>query len=160
MVASPASLPYRPCVGMMLLNKDGQILVARRIDHQSNYWQMPQGGIDKDETPGVAALRELEEEIDVKPAAVEILDQTEDWIRYDLPADLIGKIWKGKYRGQEQKWFCLRFLGQDTMINLDTDHPEFLDWKWIEPEELTNLVIPFKYHVYEMLIERFGRWFN
>ncbi len=155
MAAASSHLPYRPCAGIMLLNSENRVFVARRMDHQSQYWQMPQGGINDGEDPENAAIRELEEEIDIGPDQIRVLDQIKDWIRYDLPDDLQGKIWNGQYRGQKQKWFCMRFLGEDHMINLDTTHPEFLEWKWVKPDELVRLVIPFKTHVYEMLTARF-----
>ena len=120
---SPESLPYRPCAGMMILNRKGQVFVGRRLDMVSEYWQMPQGGIDDGEAPLEAALRELEEEIGTRD--VELIHSLDEWLTYDLPDDLIGKVWKGKYRGQKQKWFLFRYLGEDQDINIVTRHPEF-----------------------------------
>lgn len=150
----PASLPYRPCVGIMLFNRDGNVFVARRIDMVSEAWQMPQGGIDPGEEPAAAAFRELREEIGT--AAAEILAETEDWLDYDLPAELIGKLWKGRYRGQRQKWFAMRFTGEDRDIDIATETPEFSEWKWVAPAELPGLIVPFKRPLYAELVDRFG----
>ncbi len=152
--ASRDDLPYRPCVGVMLFNSDGRVFVARRIDMISEAWQMPQGGIDEGEDPAAAAFRELEEEIGTGKA--EILDETEGWLDYDLPDDLLGRIWGGRYRGQRQKWFAMRFTGTDADIDLDTEDPEFLDWKWVELESLPELIVPFKRALYAELVRRFG----
>ena len=149
-----SALPYRPCVGIMLLNRRGQAFVARRIDMPSEAWQMPQGGIDDGETPQVAALRELREEVGTDKA--EILAESRDWHDYDLPAELIGKLWGGRYRGQRQKWFAMRFTGSDDDINIDTEFPEFLDWKWAALERLPSLIVPFKRHLYELLVAEFA----
>ncbi len=148
-----AALPYRPCVGIMLLNRDGRVFVARRKDTPGDHWQMPQGGIDKGETPRQAALRELEEEIGTGMA--EIIAESREWHSYDLPADLIPKVWGGRYRGQRQKWFVLRFLGEDGDIDLATKHPEFAAWKWAEFDQLPALIIPFKRPIYQRLLEEF-----
>lgn len=147
------SLPYRDCVGMMILNRQGLIFVGRRLDAAMKAWQMPQGGINEGEEPEAAALRELEEEIGT--ANVRILAQTDDWLSYDLPGDLVGKVWNGKYRGQRQRWFVMRFLGQDSEFLLETEHPEFCDWKWIPIEQLDRDVIPFKRQLYNELKNRF-----
>ncbi|MGB0694404.1 MAG: RNA pyrophosphohydrolase [Rhodospirillaceae bacterium] len=147
-------LPYRPNVGMMLINRDGLVFVAQRLDFQGDVWQMPQGGLDKGEDPKEAALRELEEEIGTRDA--EIIGEIADWLPYDLPEELIGKLWKGKYRGQTQKWYAMRFLGDDSAINIDTDHPEFSRWKWAPVEELTALVVPFKRDIYERVVAELG----
>jgi len=149
-----AQLPYRPCVGVMLLNRHGQAFVARRIDMPSEAWQMPQGGIDEGEDPRTAAFRELREEIGTDKA--EILAESRDWLTYDLPPDLLGKIWNGRYRGQRQKWFVMRFTGTDADINIDTDEPEFLDWKWAEIDRLPSLIVPFKRALYERIVAEFG----
>ena len=149
-------LPYRPCVGMLLLNRDGKVFVGRRIDTAKdgdNIWQMPQGGIDKGETAEAAALRELHEEIGTKKA--EIIAESRQWLHYDLPSHLIGKVWKGRYRGQKQRWFALRFLGSDADIDLDTKHPEFDAWRWVELEDVPGLVIPFKHDTYRAVVSEF-----
>lgn len=153
-MAAPGSLPYRPCVGIMLFNRDGRVFVARRRDMPSEAWQMPQGGIDPGEDPREAALRELEEEIGTRKA--EIMAETEDWLDYDLPDELVGKLWGGRFRGQRQKWFAMRFLGTDSDINIETEDPEFLDWKWVEAAALPGLIVPFKRPLYEALVRRFG----
>ena len=140
-------LPLRSGVGIVLLNKDNKVLVAKRIDNQKNFWQMPQGGVDKGEDYLTAAYRELEEETSIKK--VDLIKELDGLISYELPENLLGVIWKGKYRGQEQKWFVMRFLGQDTEINIKTKNPEFCEWKWIALEDITDLVVDFKLHVYE-----------
>ncbi|UWR06963.1 RNA pyrophosphohydrolase [Ruegeria sp. B32] len=150
-----AKLPYRPCVGLMLMNDQGQIFVGQRNDRFEDAWQMPQGGVDEGETPRAAALRELQEEIGVTPDLVEIVAETDDWLPYDLPHDIVPKIWKGRFRGQEQKWFLLRFLGEDDQINIQTDHPEFTRWKWQDPNHLIAEIVPFKREVYERAMEAF-----
>ena len=149
-------LPYRPCVGMLLLNAEGRVFVGRRIDsakEADNIWQMPQGGIDKGETPVQAVLRELEEEIGTNKAV--IVAESRQWLRYDLPPHLVGKIWKGRYRGQDQRWFALRFLGVDADINLATKHPEFDAWQWVDLEDLPQMVIPFKRDTYLAVVAEF-----
>ena len=127
------TLPYRRNVGVVLVNDRGLVFAGQRIDSEADAWQMPQGGIDDGETPGAAALRELEEETGVTPELVRIEDETPGWLRYDLPPDLLGKVWKGRYRGQEQKWFLMRYLGHDEQIAIDTAHPEFSAWSWVTP---------------------------
>ncbi|MCW8836734.1 MAG: RNA pyrophosphohydrolase [Rhodospirillales bacterium] len=147
-------LPYRLGVGVLLLNRDGHVFTARRIDTEPEAWQMPQGGIDKDEDPRAAALRELEEETGITQA--KIIDETQDWLAYDLPKDLRKKVWKGRFRGQKQKWYVMRFTGKDEDIDLNhTGHPEFNAWKWIDIEELPRLIVPFKRPLYEALVDRF-----
>lgn len=153
-MTDPQDLPYRPCVGIMLVNPRGHVLVARRIDMPSEAWQMPQGGIDPGEDPKAAAFREMEEEIGTTRA--EIIGETEGWLNYDLPRDLVGKLWKGRYRGQTQKWFVLRFLGRDSDIDIETEDPEFLEWKWTDLESLPDLIVPFKRDLYAELVRRFG----
>jgi len=140
-------LPLRSGVGIVVLNKNDQVFVAKRIDNSKNFWQMPQGGVDKNEDYLAAAYRELEEETSIKN--VDLVKELDELISYDLPKHLLGVIWKGKYRGQEQKWFVVRFLGNDSEININTDHPEFCEWKWVELENITDLVVDFKLHVYE-----------
>jgi len=140
------NLPLRSGVGIVVLNKDSKVFVAKRIDNQKNFWQMPQGGVDKGEDYLTAAYRELEEETSIKN--VDLVKELDGLITYELPKNLLGTIWKGKYRGQEQKWFVMRFLGKDTEINIKTKHPEFCEWKWIDLENITDLVVSFKLHVY------------
>lgn len=150
-----AERPYRKGVGMVLLNAQGLVFVARRIDTTAEAWQLPQGGIDDGESPRGACLRELEEEIGTDKA--EIIAETEDWLAYDLPEDIADKVWKGRFRGQTQKWYCLRFLGDDSDINLDTDHPEFCEWKWLPVAQLPDMIVPFKRALYERIVERFAK---
>lgn len=145
---------YRPGVGLMLFNADGRIFVARRIDMPSEAWQMPQGGIDKNEDPRRAALRELKEEVGTDQA--EIVAESRHWRPYELPAELQGVLWRGRYRGQRQKWFLLRFTGADGDIDIATEHPEFLEWKWVELPEVARLIVPFKRAVYEEVVAEFG----
>ena len=149
-------LPYRPCAGVVLVNADGHIFAGRRLDHAAGAWQMPQGGIDDGETPHEAALRELEEETGLSRDLVEVEGETDDWILYDLPDDLLGKVWKGRYRGQRQKWFLCRFRGRDDDVNIETDHPEFSAWTWMTPDELIAQIVPFKREVYGAVFARFG----
>ncbi|WP_444453624.1 RNA pyrophosphohydrolase [Rhodobacter capsulatus] len=151
-----AALPYRKNVGLVLINSEGLIFAGQRIDNPGNAWQMPQGGIDAGERPKEAALRELEEETGVRADLVEKIAKTEDWLIYDLPEDLIGTIWGGKYRGQKQKWFLFRFLGQDSDVNIATEHPEFSVWRWMEPAELVEKIVPFKRAVYEQVFDTFA----
>ena len=152
--AAETDLPYRRGVGIMLFDRRGLVFVARRIDMPSEAWQMPQGGIDDGETPEAAARRELREEVGTTKA--ELLAESRDWLRYDLPAELVPQIWNGRYRGQEQKWFAFRFTGTDADIDIATEHPEFLDWKWAPLEALPDLIVPFKRRLYEDLIAEFG----
>ncbi|WP_170457283.1 RNA pyrophosphohydrolase [Ruegeria arenilitoris] len=153
-----AKLPYRPCVGLMLMNDQGQIFVGQRNDRFEDAWQMPQGGVDEGESPRAAALRELQEEIGVTPDLVEIVAETDGWLPYDLPHDIVPHIWKGRFRGQEQKWFLLRFLGNDDQIDIQTDHPEFTRWKWQDPERLIAEIVPFKREVYERVMDAFREY--
>ena len=140
------NLPLRNGVGIVVLNKDNKVFVAQRIDNQKNFWQMPQGGVDEGEDYLAAAYRELKEETSIKN--VELIKELDGLISYELPKNLLGVIWKGKYRGQEQKWFVMRFLGQDSEINIKTKNPEFCEWRWIDLNNITDLVVDFKLHVY------------
>jgi putative (di)nucleoside polyphosphate hydrolase len=149
-------LPYRRCVGIMLVNEDGHVFVGQRNDRHAEAWQMPQGGIDKGEEPREAALRELWEETGVPAELVEIIAETEGWLPYDLPHEIVPNIWKGRYRGQEQKWFLMRFLGRDEQIDIETDHPEFTTWRWQPADKLIDCIVPFKRSVYERVIEAFA----
>ena len=146
MTGKKVDLPLRSGVGIVVLNKENKIFVAKRIDNQKNFWQMPQGGVEEGEDYLTAAYRELEEETSIKN--VDLVKELDGLISYELPKNLLGIIWKGKYRGQEQKWFIMRFLGKDEEINIKTKHPEFREWKWINIESITDLVVDFKLHVY------------
>ena len=145
------NLPLRRGVGIVVLNDKNKVLVAKRIDNPKNFWQMPQGGIDKDEDYYEAALRELEEETSIKN--VDLIKEIDGFTSYNLPDNLIGIIWKGKYKGQLQKWFIVKFVGNEEEINIKTKNPEFLDWKWIDTQNLTNEVVDFKLHVYKKIQE-------
>tara|TARA_Y100001960_G_scaffold43237_1_gene42738 strand:+ start:302 stop:778 length:477 start_codon:yes stop_codon:yes gene_type:complete len=151
-------LPLRSGVGIVLLNNQNKVFVAKRIDNPKNFWQMPQGGIDEGENPLKAAFRELEEETSIRNA--ELIKELDGTITYELPDRLLGIIWKGKYRGQKQKWFLMRFIGKDSEININTSNPEFLDWKWIELDLITDVVVDFKLHVYKELREKVKKIIN
>ena len=153
-------LPYRRNVGVVLMNPAGLVFAGQRIDNPGPAWQMPQGGIDKGEKPKEAALRELEEETGVNPDLVEIVAKTSDWVRYDLPHDLVPNIWKGRYRGQEQKWFLVRFLGTDDQVKIKTEHPEFSEWRWQPSGELVDKIVPFKREVYARVLEEFAGYLS
>jgi len=152
-----SALPYRPCVGVMLVNDQGLVFVGKRIDtREGDFWQMPQGGIDEGEEVRAAALRELWEETGVTEAHVTLLAQTREELLYDLPDELLGKLWGGRYRGQRQFWMLSRFTGEDHHIVLDAHHPaEFCDWKWVRPDELPDLIVPFKKRVYRTVVDEF-----
>ncbi len=147
-------LPYRPCVGVVLANAEGLIFIGERVD-TPGAWQMPQGGIDKGETPEQAALRELEEETGVAADKATVEALTPDWITYDLPDHLIGKVWKGRYRGQKQKWALIRFQGEDADIDITRDHQEFAQWRWATADQVVSDIVPFKRDVYEQVIAAF-----
>ncbi len=152
-IGAERSREFRPCVGVMLLNRHDRVLVGRRTRTPDEAWQMPQGGIDEGEEPIAAALRELREEIGTDH--VEVLAESNNWLRYELPPSLIGKAWKGRWRGQQQKWFAMRYLGDDAEINIATEHPEFSAWRWVSPAELPNLIVSFKRQVYLDVLHQF-----
>ena len=148
-------LPYRSNAGIVLVNGNGLVFAGQRIDALNDAWQMPQGGIDDGETPRDAALRELTEETGVTPDLVTIEAETDGWVKYDLPPELLHKLWKGRYRGQQQKWFLMRFQGNDNQVEIATDHPEFSQWTWMAPDELMGRIVPFKKHVYSAVFDQF-----
>ena len=152
------NLPFRIGVGIVILNKKNQVFVAKRIDNPKNFWQMPQGGVDQGEKFYNAALRELYEETSIKN--VTLLKEIEEYISYELPDYLLGVIWKGKYRGQKQKWFIVKFLGNDQEINLEIDKPEFIEWQWLDIENLPNVIVDFKKKVYEQLLPKIRNFIN
>ena len=153
-----SELPLRNGVGIVVLNKNNKVFVAKRIDNPKNFWQMPQGGVDEGEDFLKAAYRELEEETSIK--SVELINELDGTITYELPDRLLGIIWKGKYRGQKQKWFVMRFIGNDNEININTRNPEFLEWKWIELDLITEYVVDFKHHVYKNVKEKVKKIIN
>jgi putative (di)nucleoside polyphosphate hydrolase len=153
-----SALPYRPCAGIVLLNREGLVFTGQRLDNPGAAWQMPQGGIDDGEKPKEAALRELWEETGIRAELVEKLAKTQDWVTYDLPSELLGKVWKGKYKGQKQKWFLFRFLGADSDIDIQTEHPEFSVWAWKKPDEVLEGIVPFKRAVYAQVFDEFREW--
>ena len=148
-------LPYRSNVGIMMVNEKGYVFVGQRLDNNQNAWQMPQGGIDAGEDPETAAYRELLEETGVKKQDLQFVASSSQWLSYDLPEDLIPILWNGKFRGQKQKWFLFKFLGEDRNINIETEHPEFSKWKWISKENLLKEIVPFKKSVYENVLKEF-----
>ena len=152
--AHVAALPYRSGVGIMLLNTDGKVFTGQRLDSKLEAWQMPQGGIDPGEEPVQTAFRELAEETGITRA--EVIAESRDWLTYDLPDDLVGTVWKGRYRGQRQKWFAMRFLGTDADVNIATAHPEFRSWRWSTLDELAAMIVPFKRELYTAVLAEFG----
>jgi len=158
MLAKFKKLPLRKGVGVILLNSENKVFVARRIDNPKDFWQMPQGGVDKNEDFLTAALRELKEETSIEN--VELIKELDGTTTYELPENLLGIIWKGKYRGQEQKWFLMRFKGNENEINLRTKHPEFLDWQWIELDKITKYVVNFKLDIYEIIKNKVKKIIN
>ncbi len=150
----PSGLPYRPGVGIMLLNAEGKVFTGQRLDSKLEAWQMPQGGIDPGEEPLTTAFRELAEETGITKA--EVLGESRDWLYYDLPDDLIGTIWKGRYCGQRQKWFAMRFTGTDADVNIATEHPEFRSSRWATLPDLSSLIVPFKRDLYAAILAEFG----
>ena len=153
-----SNLPLRSGVGIVVLNKENKVFVAKRIDNPKNFWQMPQGGVDEGEDFLKAAYRELEEETSIKN--VKLIKELDGTITYELPDRLLGLIWKGKYRGQRQKWFLMRFVGMDNEINIHTKHPEFLEWKWVDLDKITDLVVDFKLHVYKEVKDKVKKILN
>ncbi|MDW3223254.1 MAG: RNA pyrophosphohydrolase [Paracoccaceae bacterium] len=151
-----AKLPYRPCVGVMLINAKKEVFVGQRRDSQIAAWQMPQGGIDKGEPARDAALRELWEETGVTSDLVDIVAESDQWLPYELPFDLVPRLWKGRYRGQKQRWFLLQFNGEDSHINIATEHPEFSEWRWLAAHDLVDNIVPFKRDVYAAVMAEFG----
>ncbi len=151
-------LPMRQGVGIIILNKDNKVFVGKRKDNPLDKWQMPQGGIDQNETPLIAMKRELVEETNIK--SIEVLKEIENWLEYELPPNLLGKIWKGKFRGQKQKWFIVKFLGQDKEIDLNTKNPEFIEWKWINYNDLPEVIVDFKKEVYKKLKLEINNYFS
>jgi putative (di)nucleoside polyphosphate hydrolase len=151
-----SKLPYRPCVGIMLVNTRGHVFVGQRLDRDTDAWQMPQGGVDKGEKTLDAAVRELWEETGVTENLITVEAESRELIPYDLPIALVPNVWKGRYRGQEQKWFLMRFHGSNDQINIATEHPEFSAWKWLPKDELVANIVPFKREVYTQVLAEFG----
>jgi len=150
--------PYRNCVGLLVLNKNGDVFIGKRIDSNLNAWQMPQGGIEADEDPKTAGIREMEEEIGTKNA--ELIGEMSEWLNYDIPENLSHRLWNGKYKGQTQKWLAFKFLGDDSEINIKTKVPEFKEWKWENHKNLPSLAVPFKRDIYKKVIKEFEELFS
>ena len=150
---------YRPCVGIVLIN-NGSIFAGQRLDYKSDAWQMPQGGIEANESPIRAAVRELKEETGIKKKHVKIILESKNWINYDLPKELIPKLWNGKFVGQSQKWFAMEFLGSDSDVNINTKNPEFSKWQWMTKNKLLDRIVPFKKRVYENILSQFSAQLN
>lgn len=148
-------LPYRPCAGVMILNRDGRVFVGQRLDSTLEAWQMPQGGVDPGEDALQAAIREVGEETGIAPEHLQLIAEAPEELRYDLPEELVGKLWQGKWRGQRQRWFLFAFTGTDADVNIQTAHPEFRAWKWADPAELPAMIVPFKRALYEAVLAAF-----
>ena len=155
-VIDVSKLEYRKNVGMVLVNTNGHIFAGKRLDNNSDAWQMPQGGIDKGETPEAAAFRELSEETGIHHSKARLIGATAGWLSYDIPVELIPKLWNGQYRGQEQKWFAFEFLGKDSDINIITKEPEFSEWAWKSKKDLLSSIVPFKVEVYQKVFSELG----
>lgn len=155
-MTDPSSLPYRPCAGVMLINRQGKVFVGQRLDSSLEAWQMPQGGIDEGEDPFDAAVRELWEETGIPAELAELIAEAPGELCYDLPDDLVGRIWDGQWRGQRQRWFLFRFLGEDGDVNIATAEPEFRAWRWADPVDLPDLIVPFKRELYHRILEVFA----
>ncbi len=154
-MTDPSSLPYRPCAGAMILNREGKVFVGKRIDSTLDAWQMPQGGIDTGEAPLDAAIREVGEETGIAPLLITLIAEAPKELVYDLPEELVGKLWKGKWRGQRQRWFLFDFVGEDRDIDIATDHQEFSAWKWADVGDITGMIVPFKKRLYEDVLAAF-----